>query len=49
MKSIGIPLIILGVVGLAMSTIMFGDIGIAAGLAGIIGIISGIGFIKIKK
>lgn len=49
MKSIGIPLIVVGVIGLAMSTIMFGDIGIAAGLAGIVGIISGIGFMKIKK
>ena len=43
-KIIGTLLIIVGVIGLILSTQAFGDIGIAIGISSIIGILSGIGF-----
>ncbi|MCD7949931.1 MAG: hypothetical protein LUG12_06715 [Erysipelotrichaceae bacterium] len=50
---IGILLIILGVIGIAMGMIMFGDIGIACIVGALAALLSGIGFIvtnrKIKK
>ena len=49
MKSIGISLIIIGVLGVLMGAVMFGDIGIAAIIGSVVGILSGIGFIKINK
>ena len=44
MKGISIALIIIGAVGLLMSMMMFGDIGIAAGIGSITAILSGVGF-----
>jgi len=44
MKGISIALIVIGAVGLLMSMMMFGDIGIAAGIGSITAILSGIGF-----
>lgn len=49
MKLIGIMLIIIGVIGVLLSGIMFGDIGIAALIGSVVGILSGIGFIKTSK
>lgn len=53
MRVIGIILILIGFVGLFFSTLMFGDIGIACGVAAITALLSGIGFIlansKINK
>lgn len=49
MKGISIALMIVGVLGLFLSFMMFGDIGIAAGIGSIVGILSGVGFYKISK
>ena len=49
MKAIGIILIIFGIIGIGLSAMMFGDIGIAAGIGSITAILSGIGFLKINK
>lgn len=49
LKAIAIILIILGIIGLLLSTAMFGDIGIASGIGSITAILSGIGFININK
>ena len=48
-KNIGIALIVLGVVGLFFGNIMFGDIGIAAGFAGVVSLVTGYGFIKLAQ
>jgi hypothetical protein len=44
MKAIAILLIILGVIGIFMSLMMFGDIGVAAGIGSLTALLSGIGF-----
>jgi len=49
MKTIGILLLIVGVLGLVLSTMMFGDIGIAAAIGAITAILTGIGFVKLNK
>ena len=49
LKVIGILLIIVGVGGLALSTMAFGDIGLSFAYAGIVSILSGIGFLAAKK
>ncbi|AIC95966.1 hypothetical protein [Shouchella lehensis] len=49
MKLIAILLLILGLLGLLLSTAMFGDIGIAAAIGSITAILSGIGFLNINK
>jgi len=53
MKVIGILLIILGVLGVAMGGMMFGDIGIACIIGAAAALLSGIGFViaakRIKK
>lgn len=46
---IAILLLILGGVGLIMSTMAFGDIGVAIGVASLTAILSGIGFILANK
>lgn len=46
MKVIGIMLIVLGIVGIILGSMMFGDIGIAALIGAIVGVLAGIGFIK---
>lgn len=45
MKAIGILLIILGVLGIFMGMIMFGDIGIACIVGALSALLSGIGFL----
>lgn len=45
MRTIGILLIIAGGLGLVGSTIAFGDIGLSMGIAGVIGVLAGIGFL----
>ena len=49
MKIIAILLIVVGIGGIIMGTMMFGDIGVAAMIAGIVGILSGIGFLMNKS
>ncbi|WYU50006.1 hypothetical protein MHH67_11445 [Bacillus sp. FSL K6-0047] len=49
MKIIAILLVILGVIGLLMSTLMFGDIGIAAGIGALTALLSGFGFLNLNK
>ncbi|MCK0471440.1 hypothetical protein [Halalkalibacter sp. APA_J-10(15)] len=49
MKVISIILISFGSLGLLMSTLMFGDIGIAAAIGSITAILSGIGFLQVNK
>lgn len=47
MKVIGILLIILGVVGIGLGLLMFGDIGIACIVGALSALLSGIGFVKL--
>ncbi|WP_169823136.1 hypothetical protein [Anaerobacillus alkalilacustris] len=49
MKLIAILLIALGSLGLLMSVMMYGDIGIAAAIGAITALLSGIGFLKVNK
>jgi len=48
-KIVGIILIIFGILSFAMSTMMFGDIGIAAMIGAITAILSGIGILLLDK
>ena len=48
-KVIGILLIIIGISGIFMGLMMFGDIGIACMVGAIGSLLSGIGFISISK
>jgi len=49
MKIIGILLLIVGGIGLILSSMMFGDIGIAAAIGSISAILTGMGFLKLNK
>ncbi|MGJ9384295.1 hypothetical protein [Salipaludibacillus sp. CF4.18] len=49
MKIIAIILIIFGVIGLLLSTMMFGDIGIASAIGAITAILSGTGLYLVTK
>lgn len=49
MKVIPIILIVLGVLGLLISTMMFGDIGLAAAIGSVTAILSGVGLSKLNK
>lgn len=49
MKAVSIILMVIGVLGLLMSFMMFGDIGIAAAIGSITAILSGIGFNSMEK
>lgn len=49
MKIIGIILIVVGVIGVLLGSMMFGDIGVAAMIGAASAILSGIGFIKCDK
>lgn len=49
MKAIGILLIILGVIGILMGMVMFGDIGIACMVGALAALLSGLGFLSVAK
>jgi hypothetical protein len=49
MKIIGVLLIIVGVIGILMGMMMFGDIGIACLVGAITALLTGIGFLQINK
>lgn len=49
MKVIGILLIIVGVIGILMGLMMFGDIGIACIVGALAALLSGIGFLIADK
>lgn len=49
MRLIGILLLILGIVGICLGGMMFGDIGIACFVGALAAILSGIGFLKVAK
>lgn len=49
MKVIGILLIIVGILGIGVGMMMFGDIGIACIVGAITALLSGIGFLKVNK
>ena len=49
MKAVGITLIIIGVVGILLGSMMYGDIGIAAIIGASGALVSGIGFLKVNK
>ncbi len=49
MKAIGILLMILGVIGIALGMMMFGDIGIACLVGALASLLSGIGFMITAK
>ncbi len=49
MKIIAILLIIIGVVGIAMGLMMFGDIGIACLVGAAAALLSGVGFLMVNK
>ena len=49
MKFIGILLIMIGILGGVMGTMMFGDIGVATFITSTVGLLSGIGFLLVPK
>lgn len=49
MKLIGILLILVGVLGILMGAMMFGDIGIACMVGAVTALLSGIGFLITAK
>lgn len=49
MKIIGCLLIVLGIIGVAMGLMMFGDIGIACIVGALSAFLSGIGFLSISR
>ena len=49
MKIIGILLLVVGVIGILLGSMMFGDIRIAAMIGAVTAILSGIGFIQCNK
>ena len=49
MKIIGILLIIVGMIGILLGAMMFGDIGVAAMIGAFAALLSGVGFILCAK
>ncbi len=49
MKAVGIILIVIGVVGILLGMMMYGDIGIAAIIGASGALVSGIGFLQVNK
>ena len=49
MKIIGILLLIVGILGIAMGMMMFGEIGIACIVGSLSALLSGIGFLSLNK
>ena len=48
-KVIGILLILVGIAGIAMGMMMFGDIGIACLVGAAAALLSGVGFLSMKR
>ena len=49
MKIIGVLLMIVGVLGILMGMMMFGDIGIACLVGAVTALLSGFGFLQVDK
>lgn len=49
MKVIAIILIVLGIIGIAMGFMMFGDIGVACIVGALAALFSGVGFLMVNK
>ena len=49
MKLIGILLILLGIVGIVMGAMLFGDISIACIIGALSALLSGVGFLSVNK
>ena len=49
MRIIGVLLLLVGLAGVGAGSIMFGDIGVAAMIAGAVGLLSGIGFLIVPE
>lgn len=49
MRVVAIVLISVGTIGILLSTMMFGDIGIAASIGSLASILSGVGFMQVNK
>ncbi|MFK5656397.1 hypothetical protein ACIA39_08595 [Lactobacillus delbrueckii subsp. bulgaricus] len=49
MKVVGILLIILGVIGIAIGLMMFGDIGVACIVGALAALLSGFGFLSVNN
>lgn len=49
MKVIGILLLVVEGIGLTLSSMMFGDIGVAAAIGSVSAILAGVGFMKLGK
>lgn len=49
MKIIGILLIVLGVMGILLGAMMFGDIGVACIIGALASLLSGFGFLSVYK
>jgi len=49
MKIIAILLLVVGGIGFILSTMMFGDIGVAAGIGSVSAMLTGVGFLKLNK
>ncbi|WP_249870562.1 hypothetical protein [Oceanobacillus saliphilus] len=49
MKITATILLIVGIIGIILSTMMFGDIGLAAFIGSFASLLSGIGFLQVNK
>jgi len=49
MAYIGTILIIIGIAGIGMGSMMFGDIGVACTIAGMAALFSGVGFVVLDR
>lgn len=49
MRAIGVLLVIVGIIGIGMGCVMFGDIGIACIVGALSGLLSGIGFLTAAR
>ncbi len=49
MKIFGIILIVIGIVGILLGSMMFGDIGLAAWIGSVTALVTGFGFIRLNK
>lgn len=49
MRLVGYLLMVLGILGVAASALMFGDIGIAALIGAVTALLSGFGFLRVAR